>query len=99
VSAAHSDNGRSCLNSDSTRRGAELNLPRLQRGRVDCVQGDVRNPEDLGCMAGVDLLIECSTEPSILAGYGSSPEYLLRTNLVGTPRAHRDALAPILGGG
>src|SRR2546421_4047631 len=30
-----------------------------------------------------DLLLECSAEPSVLAGYKSSPEYLIHTNLTG----------------
>jgi CDP-paratose 2-epimerase len=35
-------------------------------------------------MAGpVDLIIECSAEPSVLAGYGGSPAYLVNTNLTG----------------
>ena len=29
-------------------------------------------------------MIECSAEPSVLAGIDSSPRYLLHTNLVGT---------------
>lgn len=64
------------------RRGSELNLPRLKNAGVAFIHGDVRNPEDLS-MSGVDLLIECSAEPSVMAGVGSSPEYLLQTNLIG----------------
>lgn len=64
------------------RRGSELNLPRLRKGEVWFVHGDVRNKEDLN-LSGVDLLIECSAEPSVMAGIDSSPEYLLNTNLVG----------------
>jgi len=66
------------------RRGSELNAPRLRAGDVELVHGDIRCPEDLEVAAEADLLLECSAEPSVLAGYGSSPEYLLRTNLVGT---------------
>jgi CDP-paratose 2-epimerase len=52
---------------------------------VEFVHGDVRNLEDLA-LGGrpVDLLIECSAEPSVLAGYGASPRYVLDTNLMGT---------------
>jgi CDP-paratose 2-epimerase len=32
----------------------------------------------------IDLLLECSAEPSVLAGINSSPDYLLNTNLVAT---------------
>ena len=31
-----------------------------------------------------DLVLECSAEPSVLAGYGGSPRYLVNTNLLGT---------------
>jgi len=64
------------------RRGSELNLPRLKEGGVKFVHGDVRNKEDLNII-GIDLLIECSAEPSVMAGVDSSPEYLLNTNLIG----------------
>ncbi len=65
------------------RRGSELNLPRLRRAGVEFVHGAIRNREDLaGLEAG--LILECSAEPSVLAGYSSSPEYLLDTNLSGT---------------
>jgi len=66
------------------RRGAELNLPRLAAHGVEFVHGDVRQREDLDCGVDADLLIECSAEPSVLAGIGSSPDYVIQTNLVGT---------------
>ena len=66
------------------RRGSELNLPRLEAAGVDFVHGDVRCPEDLrGLRDRPGLLIECSAEPSAQAGYGGSPEPLIRTNLDG----------------
>jgi CDP-paratose 2-epimerase len=65
------------------RRGSELNLPRLRRSGVEFLHGDVRNREDLP-EHDVDLILECSAEPSVLAGYGGSPGYLLNTNLIGT---------------
>jgi CDP-paratose 2-epimerase len=43
----------------------------------------VRAPEDLAAAGPVDLLIECSAEPSVHAGYGQSPAYLVNTNLAG----------------
>lgn len=66
------------------RRGSELNLPRFKAADIEFVHGDIRNPEDLevGTLRP-DLIIECSAEPSVLAGY-SSPGYVLQTNLVGT---------------
>jgi CDP-paratose 2-epimerase len=67
------------------RRGAELTLPRLRAAGVEFVHGDIRQPEDLR-LAGppVELVLECSAEPSVLAGYADAPDYLLQTNLVGT---------------
>lgn len=66
------------------RRGSELNLPRLAEAGVRFVHGDVRAPEDLrGLPDAPGLLIECSAEPSAQAGYGGSPEALVRTNLGG----------------
>jgi CDP-paratose 2-epimerase len=64
------------------RRGSEMNVPRLQKYGITFVHGDVRSKEDLD-IGKVDLIIECSAEPSVMAGVTSSPEYLLNTNLVG----------------
>ncbi len=65
------------------RRGSELALPRLRSGGVSFQHGDVRTPEDLEAAGPVDLMIECSAEPSVHAGYGQSPGYLINTNLTG----------------
>lgn len=65
------------------RRGSELNIPRLRENGVEFFHGDIRYPEDLELGCKVDLLLECSAEPSVLAGYGESPQYLIDTNLVG----------------
>lgn len=66
------------------RRGSELNLPRLKQAGIEFIHGDVRNREDLDPVAmEPDLILECSAEPSVLAGY-ASPGYVLETNLVGT---------------
>jgi CDP-paratose 2-epimerase len=52
---------------------------------VEFVHGDVRNPEDLQLSApSFDLILECSAEPSVLAGYSDTPDYVIATNLVGT---------------
>ncbi len=66
------------------RRGSELALPRLRAGGVGFVHGDVRNPEDFDHLPAADVVIECSAEPSVHAGYDGSPRYLLDTNLLGT---------------
>jgi CDP-paratose 2-epimerase len=65
------------------RRGSELNISRLQQAGVKFIHGDIRNREDLP-QFGIDLILECSAEPSVLAGYDNSLSYLLNTNLVGT---------------
>lgn len=65
------------------RRGSELNIPRLRQSGVEFIHGDIRNQEDLPEFE-IDLILECSAEPSVLAGYSGSPSYLLNTNLVGT---------------
>jgi CDP-paratose 2-epimerase len=68
------------------RRGSELGLPRLAAGGVRFVHGDVRIAEDLEAAGPFDLLLECSAEPSVLAGLDGSPAYVIETNLVGTLR-------------
>jgi CDP-paratose 2-epimerase len=65
------------------RRGSELSLKRLKAAGIGFVHGDIRNREDL-VFGKVDLLLECSAEPSVLAGITSPPDYILNTNLVGT---------------
>ena len=67
------------------RRGSELNLPRLRAAGVAFVHGDIRNPADLAPLGrDLDLLLECSAEPSVLAGYDGDPSYVIDTNLAGT---------------
>ena len=66
------------------RRGCELNLPQLAALGVEFAHGDVRSPADLESLQGnFDVLIEASAEPSVHAGTGGSPRYVLETNLVG----------------
>jgi CDP-paratose 2-epimerase len=66
------------------RRGSELALPRLRAAGVDFIHGDIRNMEDLNDLPATDLVIECSAEPSVHAGYNANPRYLVNTNLLGT---------------
>lgn len=66
------------------RRGSELNLPRLKDAGVDFFHGDIRNPSDLSEIGPVDLLVECSAEPSVMAGTDGAPDYLIDTNLLGS---------------
>jgi CDP-paratose 2-epimerase len=65
------------------RRGSELQIKRLMGQGIEFVHGDIRNQEDLENV-DADVLIECSAEPSVMAGMDGSPAYLIQTNLVGT---------------
>jgi CDP-paratose 2-epimerase len=65
------------------RRGSELNLPRLEAAGVEFVKGDVREPADLGAVAEITALIECSAEPSVMSGVDGDSSYLVHTNLTG----------------
>ncbi len=67
------------------RRGSELNILRLNEAEVKFFHGDIRNKEDFDSVPEkIDLLIEASAEPSVLAGIQGTPDYLLNTNLTGT---------------
>ncbi len=79
------------------RRGSELNLGRLREARVAYVHGDVREPSDLEALGAIDTIVECSAEPSVLAGTDGSPDYVVRTNLLGA--YHCLELARRLGAG
>ena len=64
------------------RRGAELNVPRLRAAGVHFQHGDIRQLGDFPA-GDFDFLIECSAEPSVLAGQDGSPDYLFHTNVTG----------------
>jgi CDP-paratose 2-epimerase len=66
------------------RRGSELALDRLRAGGVEFYHGDVRSPDDLTAAGNADLLVDCSAEPSVHAGYQDDPHYVVATNLGGT---------------
>ena len=65
------------------RRGSEVNLARLREAGVRFVHGDVRLPADLSELEDLDAIVECSAEPSALAGRTSPPDYAVQTNLLG----------------
>jgi CDP-paratose 2-epimerase len=65
------------------RRGSELNLRRLREHEVTFIHGDVRDSDDLDAIGELDALVECSAEPSVLAGVDGSPGYLVSSNLIG----------------
>ncbi len=64
------------------RRGSELNLARLKAHGVEFLHADVRSAGDLE-IGAVDLVVECSAEPSVMAGRNGDVRYLLDTNLGG----------------
>lgn len=64
------------------RKGSELNVERLRAHGIEFRKGDVRKKKDLE-ISPVDLIIECSAEPSVMAGVTSSPVYVIDTNLFG----------------
>ena len=66
------------------RHGSELNLPRLKAAGIIFTHGDVRSLPDLMAVPRIDALVECSAEPSVLAGYGGDARYVVDTNLLGT---------------
>ena len=67
------------------RPGSELNLPRLHKAGVEFGKGDIRSAEQFPA-GPFEAIIECSAEPSVLAGYAGSPDYLMETNFLGTYR-------------
>lgn len=65
------------------RRGSELNIKRLKDENISFLHADIRNKEDLVLDRKIDLMLECSAEPSVLAGALDNPEYVINTNLGG----------------
>ncbi len=47
------------------------------------VHGDVRERGDLLGLEPVEAIVECSAEPSVLAGMGAGADFVVQTNLVG----------------
>lgn len=67
-----------------TRKGSELNVPRLTNKGIDFIKGDVRFRDDFNFTEKIDLIIDCAAEPSVMAGLKELPQYMLDTNLQGT---------------
>lgn len=67
---------------DLSRRGSELNLPRLEEAGVEFFEGDVREPADLRQAGDFSAVVECSAEPSVLAAL-EAPSRSFETNLLG----------------
>lgn len=66
------------------RRGSELNLTKFKELNIEFIHGDIRLREDLEQVSNLDVLIDASAEPSVLAGLNSGTESLLNNNLWGT---------------
>lgn len=66
------------------RRGSELSLSDFQQLGISFIHGDIRNQEDLNAIGKFDVLIECSAEPSVMAGLDSDPSYVINNNLYGS---------------
>lgn len=66
------------------RRGSELALPRLAEAGITFVHGDVRMATDLAEACRPTVVLDCSAEPSVLAGLDGNPSYVVDTNLQGT---------------
>lgn len=66
------------------RRGSELSLSRLRDYGIHFLHGDVRIREDLLAVGQFDTIIDCSAEPSVLAGQEGSCDYVIQTNFGGT---------------
>jgi CDP-paratose 2-epimerase len=66
------------------RRGAELNVIRIRAAGVEFNHGDVRVDADLTPFRdGLEAIIECSAEPSVMAGRDGQVRYVVDTNLMG----------------
>jgi CDP-paratose 2-epimerase len=65
------------------RRGSELNLSRLREAGIPFVHGDVRVASDLLDLGPFEAIVECSAEPSALAGLDGGGDYVVHTNLLG----------------
>lgn len=69
-----------------SRRGSELLCKRVQANGCRFIKGDIRRKQDLAALKGkYDLMIECSAEPSVLAGSkGADAWFMVENNLIGS---------------
>ncbi|MEM8953022.1 MAG: NAD-dependent epimerase/dehydratase family protein [Verrucomicrobiota bacterium] len=69
-----------------SRKGSELNVPKLKTLDVTFTHGDVRNSADFDSLPAVDWIIDAAANPSVLAGVDgqSSSREVLDNNLIGT---------------
>ncbi len=69
-----------------SRRGSEIILERISGKGCAFIHGDARNPEDFSRLPkNMDLMLECSAEPSVMAAASSdSARFVIQNNLFGT---------------
>jgi CDP-paratose 2-epimerase len=69
-----------------SRKGSELNVPKLTDLGIDLIRSDIRSQSDINGMPKVDWVIDCAANPSVLAGIDgqSSSRQLMEHNLIGT---------------
>ena len=65
------------------RAGSKLNVPRLKDSGITFIKGDIRDQQQLLALPKIDLMIDCSADPSVLASY-ENPSDTIDTNLIGT---------------
>jgi len=70
------------------RQGSRGNVTRLVALGARVVEGDIRNSQDLEAVGGVDWVLDCAAEPSVLAGVrGAVGSFdVMDHNLIGTIR-------------
>jgi len=69
-----------------SRKGSEHNVSKLQELGVSLLRKDIRNASDIEGLERFDWIIDCSANPSVLAGINgeSSSRQLIEHNLLGT---------------
>jgi CDP-paratose 2-epimerase len=67
-----------------SRLGSKSNVKKLRSANILFIRGDICKPSDLAKVGEIDCLIECSAEPSVLAGITSPATTVLQTNVIGT---------------
>lgn len=65
------------------RNGSQINASRIKDHGIKFIKGDVRNKSQLLELNDIDLIIDCSAEPSVLAAH-NDPIYTIDTNFNGT---------------
>ena len=69
-----------------SRKGSEVNIPKLTNLGINLIRGDIRSQSDTNALPKVDWVIDCAANPSVLAGLNgqSSSRQVMEHNLMGT---------------